>query len=299
MIINSGNLNLLFQGYNAAFKKGLEGAPSHYMDIGMVVPSTTGEEVYGWLGQFPGMREWIGDRVIKNLATHGFAVTSKLFESTISVPRTKIEDDRYGVYTPMSEEMGTAAGEHPDLLMFELLAAGFTTPCFDGQPFFDADHPVGTNGGDYPVRSVSNVQAGAGEPWYLLDTSRSIRPLMWQNRLPYRLERKDQENDDNVLHRDQYLYGTRARGNAGFGLWQLAHASKAALDDTNYAAARAAMMNLKGDEGRPLNVKPDTLVVPPAHEEAALKLLNTEYKTGGESNPWKGTARLIVTSWLS
>ena len=41
----------------------------------------------------------------------------------------------------MFEEMGRAAATHPDELVFETVANGFTEECFDGQPFFDTDHP--------------------------------------------------------------------------------------------------------------------------------------------------------------
>ena len=58
------------------------------------------------------------------------------------------------------------------------------------------------------------------------------------------------------------------------------------------------MMTFNADGGRKLGVSPTVLVVPPALEEAALNLLNTEYGTGGASNPWKGTAQLIVTPYL-
>lgn len=90
----------------------------------------------------------------------------------------------------------------------------------------------------------------------------------------------------------------RARINAGFGLWQLAYGSKQTLTAANYAAARAAMQTFTSDGGRKLGVNPNVLVVPPALEEAALNLLNTEYGAGGASNPWKGTAQLIVTPYL-
>ena len=82
-------------------------------------------------------------------------------------------------------------------------------------------------------------------------------------------------------------------------MWQLAFGSKAALTPANYAAARAAMMGFKADGGRILGVTPTVLVVPPALEEAALNLLNTETKDGGGTNPWKGTAELIVTPYLA
>lgn len=58
------------------------------------------------------------------------------------------------------------------------------------------------------------------------------------------------------------------------------------------------MMTFTADGGRKLGVSPTVLVVPPAVEEAALNLLNTEYGAAGASNPWKGTAQPIVTPYL-
>lgn len=297
MIINSESLNGLFRGFNTSFNKGMEGAVSHYRDVAMVSPSTTGETTYSWLGQLPRLREWLGDRVVNNLVGHGYTIKNKSFESTIAVQRTYIEDDQYGVYGPLLSEMGRAAGEHPDELTFSLLNAGFTTQCYDGQNFFDTDHPFlnpdGTPG------SASNMQAGSGPAWFLLDTSRAIRPLIFQERMKYELQSLDHSSDPNVFWRDEYIYGVRARANAGFGLWQLAFGSKAALNSTNYAAARSAMQSLRGDSGRLLGVRPTVLVVPSDLESSALTLLRAELGSGGESNIWLNTAELIVTPWLS
>ena len=270
----------------------------------MVVPSSTAEEQYGWLGQFPGMREWIGPRIIKNLVAHGYTIVNRRFENTISVPRTSIEDDRVGVFTPMFSEMGKAAAEHPDQLVLDLLKNGFTSLCYDRQFFFDTDHPVKNAAG--LEASVSNMQAGAEPPWFLLDTHRAIKPMIYQERIPYKLTRLDEDRDDNVFFNDEYIYGTRGRSNVGFGLWQLAFGSKAALTADNYEAARAAMMELRGDEGRPLGIKPDTLVVGPALEGAALRLLNNGSRivTVGDvpvpvQNEWAGSAKPIVTAWAA
>jgi phage major head subunit gpT-like protein len=300
MIINSANLAGLNKGFNVSFNKGLSSAPSYYRKVAMTTKSGTGEETYAWLGQLPKLREWLGDRVLKNLTAHGYAIKNKLFESTVKVPRVSIEDDQYGVYGPLFEELGLAAGEHPDELIFSLLAAGFSIPCYDGQYFFDTDHPVKNEDGT--ESSVSNFGGGSGAAWYLLDTTRAIKPLIFQERMPYNLQGLTGETDEGVFLRDEYLYGVRARANAGFGLWQLAYASKQTLDATNYAAARAAMMGLKGDEGRPLGIKPNVLVVSPALEQKALQLISNELIINSGvavSNEWKGSADLIVTAWLS
>lgn len=303
MLINAANLDTLFNAFNAAFTKGFGSAPTSYRDIAMVVPSAAEEETYGWLGQFPKMREWVGDRVVQNLVAHAYAVKNRLFESTVSVPRTKIEDDRYGVFGPMLEEIGRSAAEHPDELVFSLLPSGFTTQCYDGQYFFDTDHPVKNEAGE--TTSTSNVQAGSGAPWYLLDCSRAIKPFVYQERIPYKLTELTSDTDKNVFWKDEYIYGVRARSNAGFGLWQLAYASKAELTAENYEAARAAMMSRRGDEGRPLGIKPNVLVVPAGLEGAAMRLLNngTRIVVVGEQavavqNEWAGTAKPIVSPWL-
>lgn len=305
MLINQGNLKIVFTGFRTSFMKGLETAPKHYQELAMIVPSDSREETYGWLGQFPKLREWLGSRVINNLAAHSYALVNKSFESTIAVPRNDIEDDKYGLLSPIVTEMGLAAGDHPNELVLSLLGAGFTTLCYDGQNFFDDDHPVGVNGGEAPPVSVSNKQDGAGPAWYLLDTSRMIKPLLFQERRSYSFASKTNEDDDNVFFEDKFLYGVSGRANAGYGLWQLAYASKADLTSANYEAARAAMMGLKGDNNRPLNIKPTVLVVPPSLEGKAMRLLNNGQRVedvGGTpvavTNEWANTCKPIVTSWV-
>lgn len=297
MIINQQNLDHLFTGYKAAYARGFEDAKPYWNSVAMKVPSSTEKETYAWLAQLPGVREWIGDRHIKGLATKGFEIENKDFESTIAVPRNKIEDDLYGIYTPMVEELGRVGAVHPDEIVFELLGKGFTEQCHDGQNFFDTDHPVLNKAG--VEVSAANTDGGTGEPWYLLDTSRVVRPIIYQERRPFHLVRMDDERDPNVFFKKEYIYGIDGRSNAGFGLWQLAWGSKQPLDTAHYATARAAMQKLTGDEGRPLGVKPTVLVVGPTNEQAALKLINSTTLASGESNEWHKTVEVIVTAWAA
>ncbi|WP_323042478.1 Mu-like prophage major head subunit gpT family protein [Gemmobacter sp.] len=262
----------------------------------MQVPSTAESETYGWIGQFPQLREWVGPRHLNNLSAHGFTIVNRTFESTVAVKRTNIEDDRLGIFKPMFAEMGTFARRHPEEMVSSLLKQGFATPGFDGASFFAADHIVkDADGGE---DAVSNIQTGSGPAWFLLDTSRAIRPIIWQERFPYEFQELTRSDDPHVFMHDQYVYGVRARVNAGSGLWQLAFGSKATLDMTNYAAARAAMMDFRSDGGRILGVKPTVMVVPPELEGAALQILNATHSANGESNVWQGTAQLIVTPYV-
>lgn len=297
MLLTPANLAGIFSGYSMAFNTGFTGLETAWPRIAMKVNSASGDETYGWLKDIPNMREWLGPRVVWNLAAAGYTVTNKWFELTIGVPRDKIEDDSYGLYAPMLQEMGRSAAEHPDKLLFDLLTNGFSRNCYDGQYFFDVDHPVIQEDGSTTV-SVSNMQAGSGAPWFLLDTTRAIRPLVYQERRPFQLVSKDRPEDENVFNNKEFVYGVDGRCNAGYGLWQLAFGSKATLDPTNYKAARTAMTTLRGDFDRRLGIKPTVLICGPENESAARKLLNSEYGSGGETNEWKGTAELIVTPWI-
>lgn len=297
MIINTTNLSALFTAFQAAFNKGFTGAASDWGRVATVVPSTTKENKYGWLGQFPRLREWLGDRQVKSIAAHDYAVKNKKFESTISVPRDDIDDDTYGVYTPLFESMGDAAKTHPDELVWALLAAGFTTLCYDGQFFFDTDHPVGDSEG--AAASVSNMQAGAGAPWFLLQTNRPLKPLIFQPRRDYALKSLVKEDDANVFMRDEYLYGVDARGNVGYGFWQQAFGSKDTLNQANFDLAMTAMMALKSDEGRPLGIKADLLVVGSSNRAAALDTVLTERLANGASNKNYKAVDVLVVPWLA
>lgn len=298
MDINATNLDLAFKGFKTVYNTAYDKAPSFKDQLAMTVSSVTSEETYGWLGQFPEIREWIDERFIKEMAKHGFTIKNKKFESTVKVKRDDIDDDKLGLYKPMFSEMGRNTRQHPDFMLFGLLKRGFETLCFDGQNFFDAEHPSSMNAADADAESVSNMQAGDGAPWFLIDATREVKPIIWQERQGYELQSITDPNDTRVFMRDEFLYGIRARVNCGFGLWQLAFGSKAELNAGNYADARAAMMQYKGDTGQVLGVTPSHLVVPPSLEKQARALILAD-TDNGTSNIWKNSVEIIVSPFVA
>lgn len=292
MIINQANLEGIYRSFKTIFNQAFDGAPSQWNIVAMEVPSQGRSVDYKWLGAFPQMREWIGERLIKDLSAFHYELINKSFESTIEVDRDDIEDDQIGVYKPIVEGLAAAAKQHPDILVFQLLAAGFSTLCYDGQYFFDTDHPVGDT-------TVSNDGGGSGTAWYLMDLSKPLRPLILQIRKRPEFVAMGSPTDENVFMRKKYRYGVDDRKNVGFGLWQLAYASKDTLNATNYAAARAAMMGFKNEEGAPLGIVPTHLIVPPSLESAGRSIVKTMMDASGASNPWYQTAELVVVPWLA
>lgn len=302
-IITPALITSLRTGFADTFQRALRDTPTDYEKVATVVPSSNASNTYAWLGQFPTLREWVGDRIVKDIKASAYQVENKLYESTVAVKRTDIEDDNVGIYTPKFADMGRAARAHADYLVFSLLAAGETTNCYDGVPFFSTSHPVYPNvDGTGTAVNVSNLNTGGVSPgpaWYLLDTSRALKPLIFQERTKPELETLNASDDEGVFMRDTYRYGVRYRCNAGFGFWQMAYKSKATLDAAGFNAAMQAMQELKADGGRPLGIKPTVLVVPPSLRAAAIEVVKSERLANGASNPNFGVVDLIVSPWLA
>jgi phage major head subunit gpT-like protein len=295
MIINQANMTNMYIALNTIFNAAFEGSPSFYEQIAMVVPSNSRVNDYKFMLQFPLLQEWIGDRQIRSLAASNFQIVNRDYEATVEVDRNDIEDDQLGVYNPIVAELGRAAKQHPDFLMAKLLSEAFATACYDGKTFFATDHPVG-------FEIQSNYGGGSGTAWYLFDTTRAIRALIFQRRSMPQLVRQDRPDDENYFMRKKFRYGVDYRGAAGYGLWQMAYGSKDTLNLTNYVAARAAMMGFSNEEGVPLGIRPNLLVVPPTLEAQGKEILMADLLgIGGEgpkTNIWKGTADLLVVPWL-
>lgn len=237
MIVNKSALDGVFFNLKTTYNRALEAASPEWNKIAMMVTSSSSENRYKWMERFPAMRKWVGEKVVKQLKGQGYTLINDDFEATIEVDRNDIEDDTLGIYGPEAEMAGYSAAHLPDELVFDLVNAGFVELGYDGQPFFDTDHPVG-DGKDGTV-SISNKGTVA------------------------------------------LSFATLAVAQASFG------------------AARTALRKMKDDEGRPLNITPNILLVGPALEDTARALMMVERLEDGKPNPFKGAAEVVVSSRLT
>lgn len=136
------NLRSLTQTFDLA----VQSASPVYPAMCNVVNSDGADEEYGAIGSVPGMREWLGDRVFHTLKGAKFTLANRKWESSVRVEKDDIDDARLAKYGPVLQNMGVEASYHPDELMFEVLIAGESQACFDGQYFFDTDHLWGESG---------------------------------------------------------------------------------------------------------------------------------------------------------
>ncbi|EKM8515576.1 Mu-like prophage major head subunit gpT family protein [Salmonella enterica] len=303
----------LFTGYKSDFQNGLGMAASQYKKIAMVVNSNTRSNTFGWLGQFPHFREWIGKRVMQQMAAHGYSIMNKTWEDTVAISRDDFDDDILGIYSPIFQEMGRAAGCFPDELVFQALANADKTACYDGQNFFDAEHPVYPNvDGTGTVKPVSNLfidqvgAAGATKPysgpgWYLMDCTRVIKPIIYQNRRNPELVMQADPKTGVTFTDNQIVFGASLRSNVGYGFWQMAQMMRSELNTDLFWQAWKSITDRKADGGRPLGLRPSVLVVPPALEDVATKILQRELSVDNGAtvtNELKGKVELVVADWM-
>jgi phage major head subunit gpT-like protein len=304
-------LQSINDGVNLAYNSQLWAAKSVYPAFTFEAPSTGDAEVYPRLDMLSGLREWIGDRVAKQLSLVTFRIVNRLFEETIAVQRTDIEDDKYGFLTPIAQQLGENAARFPDLLVAQLLLAGHTTPCYDGQNFFDTAHPSFTSSGG--ATTLANYASGSSPVWYLFDTSRVLKPVIFQKRKPFEIIPKFSPTDPNVFWSKEFEWGVDGRCNVGFGIWQLGFMSTQPLTDVNLLAARALMASYRRPDGAPMGIMPDLLVTGSANYPTAKALYENEFIPGATSiadyggtapaslvpNIVKGMFKPLENQWLN
>ena len=152
MDINRANINILFTGVKTNFEQGLGMASQQYQKFADVVTSSTKIEAYPFLEQFGKMREWIGPKVIKNLASRNLQVTNIDFEVTYGIKKNDIKDDAYGLYAPMFRGLGLTAGNIWDDRSFAALCGNGNW--LDNAAFFGTTRKYGKN-------TISNYVASA------------------------------------------------------------------------------------------------------------------------------------------
>jgi phage major head subunit gpT-like protein len=226
MIVNKANIQVFFVNLKTTFMNALKGTPTMWNKVAQKVPSDGKANDYGWLSDFPEMREWIGDKVLKALSAFNYTVINKDWEATITVKRNDLKDDTTGQYAVKANAAGKSGAHLPDRIVAGLINNGFNSFCYDGQYFFDTDHPVGA--GTFSNKGAKKLSS-----------------------------------------------------------------SSVAAAKASFGAARTQMQTLKNEDGEPLGISPNILLVSPTLQDEANTLMTAE-KLGDETNIYKGACEVVV-----
>lgn len=236
--------------------------------------------------------EWSGSRELQRLKEHGFSITEKLPNGGFRIPVPKIETNKYEGYNKSAAALGEAARRYPSKLIGQLIKEGHTRNCYDGQYFFDTDHPVGN--GVY-----ANDMGGAGAAWYLFDLRSEIKPLVHQRRKEFGLKMMNADTDEGVFTDNEVRVGTDGAMAVGYGLWQRALKSRQTPDAANLAAAIAQMEGVRRSNGDPFGASATVLVCVPAQKKTFQDLLEATNNSAGATNTQAGVLKVISTLWVA
>ncbi len=78
------------------------------------------------------------------------------------------------------------------------------------------------------LQIITSARITSPTEWHIFDIGRGVKPFIVQQRVAPEftaLDGADGCESETSFLRDVYLYGVRSRGNAGFGLWQMAYKS--------------------------------------------------------------------------
>lgn len=290
------NTVLLEKGLRAAFEEAYKATLSRehlmaLMSIVTMVPSNSNSETYAWLGDFPKVREWIGDRKAGMLKDYSYQIKNKNWIEAISIHENELADDQMGAILPRAQMLGQVLAEFPMELISDFLINGTSNLAYDGVAFFSNasgdrvnDNLLAGSGTTLAqvkadiqtaratmmkfvsdtgrvlglkmdtivcppeleatmleaVRSTSIVTSGQGvnynpvsgwiknvialpelsdtNDWYGMATAYPVRPFVFQTRQAIRTQLDDTE----VKRNQRLVFQADMRGNAGYGLPQMA-----------------------------------------------------------------------------
>ena len=138
------------QQFEKITERGVRRMISHRLETGsqswvppltMRVGSDQGIEDYGWLGNAPAMRKFVAGRQIEELNEYSFQIKNEDYENGIRIKSKDMRRDKLGVIQSRVNQLADRALDHPAGLLSTLIQNGESTTCYDGQFFFDTDHP--------------------------------------------------------------------------------------------------------------------------------------------------------------
>jgi phage major head subunit gpT-like protein len=135
-------------------------APSWLALVFRIILSSIQTEIISFSKGFPGMREWLGERRVQSLSQYQVSITKKNHELTVGIGYDDIYFDKWNNITDHIRGLAQAVPRHFVDYFVSLMLGGFSTPSYDGQYYFDSDHPNGVDANG-AAETISNTTAAA------------------------------------------------------------------------------------------------------------------------------------------
>jgi len=142
-------INRAFQEVRSDVFKAMDDVEKFWPAFATEIPSRSRSTLHAWIANQASVREWVGPRIARSMGTRTWEVLNKKYELTFEFERDQIEDDLEGLgesAVSQARQLGSKFAKHEDKLIAATLEAGISSECYDGQYFFDTDHPIDPDG---------------------------------------------------------------------------------------------------------------------------------------------------------
>ncbi len=160
-MLDRAKVEAAFVVFSTVFDMKLKNTPVIYDRIATVIPGVSERVEFKWLGTFPSMKRWVGDRALQKLRGESQTLTTEWWANGIEVDVDDLNNEaKLGMIPKRINQMATAAARRMDDQVAQYYVNGFSGTLgltYDGQFLFDTDHTAAGNGLGIPQ---SNLQTG-------------------------------------------------------------------------------------------------------------------------------------------
>lgn len=136
------DLKALEAGLRATYLSGFASTDEPAMVLASEQTTNKPEEKHMVVSSTVKMTEWKDQRKSSNFSVFEEAAVPLDYQAMVEVMRNDVEDDQIGKYADFVSDLGRAGRRLWSDLVAEALLAGESLVTYDGQFFFDTDHPV-------------------------------------------------------------------------------------------------------------------------------------------------------------
>lgn len=281
-------------------------ARTHWGEICSVLPTNSERIDLHLLLDVPKYAEEVGGVAFDDLKALNYVITPRRFSAGIKMHEDLIDDDNLNVVIQRIQDLADAPADAFCEHTFLALKNGINTTtygaCYDGQAFFSTAHPVGEGAG---ATTFSNYASGGGATaWYLLDCSKSKKPLIMAARKQPEFSQEPYDSTHR-FETNEIRWKIQGRMWMAYGLWQRAYCDTNTLTDDRIWTDIAAMKAFTDEKGRYVSNGPTHLCVAPDTEQVAREVLQrTMFDDGSNASasnePIQGlNLKLIVDPYLA
>jgi len=192
--------------------------PAQYDLFTTSIPSKVRVETHTFMSALPRLTEFKGYTPSVQLSNKEYQIVNKEYRiGEVQVSKTNLDDDQVGGFLKLIEAIPATGQRDIGFKVLAHLAAGTSTPCFDGTNFFANSHTIGSGDNLDTYDCTSND--GVTHKIIALRTDNPVyKPVLFQDRESLGALETDADTPE-ARKKKMYEYWADCRFGLGYGYW--------------------------------------------------------------------------------